>query len=265
MALTFSEPGHRYRLDGMSVPSVSTISKLGGGCEGLIKWSAQVTAEYSFDHQELAATLERQAYVDLVATESRRARDEAARAGVAVHELAQLLLAGEEAQVPDYLVPRVRQAISLIERHDMHSLASEVLVGSRSYAYGGRLDTISTITTVERGQHLALIDWKTGKSFWTDVAMQLAGYAFADFWVQPSDGGAEQPMPHLDAFYIAHIKDDSAELYPIQVTADTWRAFQAARRLWEQTKQKRADVVGEALQHPPTFYAADAQPIGEPL
>lgn len=263
MALTFSEPGHRYRLDGHPVPSVSTLSKLGGGCEGLIKWSAEVTAEYSFDHQELAVSLARQAYVDLVATESRRRRDEAARAGVAVHELAQLLLAGEAAQVPDYLVPRVRQAIGLIERHDMHALASEVLVGSRSQGYGGRLDTISNLTTVELGEHLALVDWKTGKSFWTDVAMQLAGYAFADFWVDHTR--TEQPMPQLAGFYIAHIKDDSAELYPIQVTEATWQAFRAARRLWEQVRLKRDDVIGPAAEHPATFYAADAQAVGEPL
>lgn len=263
MALTFSEPGHRYRLDGEPVPSVSTISKLGGGCEGLIKWSSQVTAEYSFDHQELATSLERQAFVDLVATEARRARDEAARAGVQVHELAQQLLAGQEVQVPDYLVPMVRQAINLIERHDMQAFASEVLVGSRSYSYGGRLDTISSLTTVERGQHTGLVDWKTGKSFWSDVAMQLAGYAYADFWVDSH--GTEQPMPQLEAFYIAHIRADSAELYPIVVTPETWQAFRAARRLWEQTRLRRDAVVGPALQHPPTFYAADAQAVGEPL
>lgn len=263
MALTFSEPGHRYRLDGQPVPSVSTISKLGGGCEGLIKWSAEVTAEYSFDHQELAASLARQAYVDLVATESRRRRDEAARAGVAVHELAQQLLAGVAVQVPDYLVPRVRQAITLIERHDMQALASEVLVGSRTVGYGGRLDTISTLTTVELGEHLALVDWKTGKGFWTDVAMQGCGYWRADFWVDHQK--QEQPMPPIQAFYIAHIKEDSAELYPIQVTDDTWLAFRAARRLWEQVRLKRDDVIGPALEHPASFYAADVQTVGEPL
>ena len=263
MALTFTEAGHRYRLDGVPVPSVSTISKLGGGCEGLIGWSAQVAAEYAYDHQELGTTLKRQAYVDLVSTEARRSRDEAARAGVLVHQLAQLLLAGEEAQVPDYLVPRVRQAINLIERHDMHSLCSEVLVGSRSYAYGGRLDTISTITTVELGEHLALVDWKTGRSFWTDAAMQECGYANADFWVDPADG-SERRMPQLAGFYVAHIRDDSAELYPIAVTEQTWQAFRAARRLWDQVRLKRDEVIGAALEHPKTFYAADAA-AGEPL
>jgi hypothetical protein len=165
--------------------------------------------------------------------------------------------------VPAYLVPMVRQAINLIERHDMHSLVSEVLVGSRNQGYGGRLDTISTITTVERGEHLALVDWKTGKSFWSDVAMQLAGYAFADFWVDSY--GHEQPMPQLAGFYIAHIRSDSAELYPIEVTEATWQAFRAARRLWDQVRQKRDEIVGPALQHPSSFYAVDAQSVGEPL
>lgn len=245
--LRFYPASHRYKLDGEWVPSVTGISKTGGGCEGLVKWAGEVTAAYAVDHIELAEQLDREAYVQLVSTEARRARDRASSAGVEVHRIAQHLIADEPVEVEPYLMPYAEQARDLIERYDLMALFNESLVGSRQHQYAGRLDTIARLVTAERGEHLALIDWKTGKSFWTDVALQLVGYARADFAVV---GNHEEPVPPVDAHYIAHIGPDSAELYPVHVDDETWQTFLAARRLQPFTKLRRDTVIGDALDHP---------------
>jgi len=243
-------PPHRYKLDGAYVPSVTGISKLAGGCEGLIRWAASSTAAYAFDRREQLDQLDRQEYVDLVSTEARRQRDAAASAGVEVHKLAQQLMADEPVQVPEHLVGHVRQTVDLIERHDVMSLYSEVMVGSRQHQYAGRLDVIARLITVERGEHVALIDWKTGRSVWTDVQLQLSGYAFADFLVVD---GHEVLVPPVDAYYVAHISSTSAELYPVDVDVDTFATFVTARHLYPFSKLKPSDVIGDALQHPPVL------------
>lgn len=239
--LTFYEKAHRYRLDGQWVPSVTTISKTGGGCEGLIKWSGEVSAGYAYDHNGLAVDLSREAFVTLVSTEARRQRDEASAAGVEVHRLAQLLLADEDVAVPDYLVPHVEGAVRLIEQFDMHALLTECNVGNRAYQYAGRFDLVARLVTARLGEHVALIDWKTGKSVWTDVALQLAGYARAEF---ADVDGEEMRMPEVDAYYVAHVTADSAELVPVLVDSASWDSFLAARRLLMHTRLRRDDVIG---------------------
>jgi hypothetical protein len=245
--LRFYPAAHRYKLDGEWVPSVTGISKLAGGCEGLIKWAAGSSATYAYDNPALIEQLDRQAYVDLVATEARRQRDLASAAGVEVHRIAQDYLADLPVDVPEHLRGHVEQTVRLIERHDVMALHSEALIGSRSHRYAGRLDVIARLITSERGEHRALIDWKTGRSVWTDVALQLAGYAGADFIVT---GTTEEPMPHVDAFYVAHISSTSGELYPVTVDDAVWRYFTHARELFPFSRLRPDDLIGDALDHP---------------
>ena len=261
--LRFVRP-HRYRLDDAWVPSVTGISRTGGGCDGLVRWATGLTAEYAFDNRERLDGLDRAEYLDLVSKASKRRVDAAAQAGVEVHRIASLLLADLEVQVPDDLVPYVRQAVDLIERHDLMPLLVEVIVGSRRHQYAGRLDMITRLITVERGEHLALVDWKTGKSVWSDVALQLAGYAFAEFAVvdDPDAEYVEQPLPLVDAYYVAHVGPNSAELLPIAVDGDTFDAFLASRRRYEFDRIKVDEIVGAAVQHPPVLLDGTG---GEPL
>jgi hypothetical protein len=245
--LRFYPAAHRYKLDGEWVPSVTGIAKLAGGCEGLIKWAARSSAEYAYDNPLQLEQLDREPYVDLVSTEARRARDKASAAGVEVHRLAQDLLADLPVEVPEHLAGHVEQTVALIERHDVMALHSEALVGSRSHQYAGRLDVIARLITSERGEHRALIDWKTGRTVWTDVALQLAGYAGADFIVT---GTTEEPMPRVDAYYVAHISSTSGELYPVTVDDAVWRYFTRARELFPFSKLRPDDLIGDALDHP---------------
>ncbi|MFC9620256.1 hypothetical protein ACFTXM_09730 [Streptomyces sp. NPDC056930] len=92
-----------------------------------------------------------------------------------------------------------------------------------------------------------IVDWKTSKSVWPSVALQMAAYAFADRIIDPD--GTEEPMPAFDGAAVLHVTPDGWSLVPVY--ADELRgAFAAFLHLrqtvdWEREGSKR--VLGKPL------------------
>ncbi|MFF1812400.1 hypothetical protein ACFVXW_25365 [Streptomyces sp. NPDC058251] len=58
-----------------------------------------------------------------------------------------------------------------------------------------------------------IADWKTSKSVWPSVALQMAAYAFADRIIGPD--GTEEPMPEFDGAVVLHITPEGWTLVPV--------------------------------------------------
>lgn len=233
---------HLYYLDGKHAPGVTTVVNGIGSSDGLVNWATELTARYAFRNRETLATLDEAEYIDLVSKASERERDAAARAGVEVHTLAHALLSDEPVQVPEHLTGYVRQTIDFLERWGVEDVLAERPVGNRRHWYAGRFDLIARL----RDGSIRLLDYKTGRSVWRTVGLQLAGYRFAEFYLDDDD--QEQELPEVDACGVVHIGSDSWELYPVQAGVEEFRDFVRAVSLYR--FNKRRDVLGDALDRP---------------
>ena len=176
--LRFNEKAHRYYLDDIPIPSVTTI--LGRLHKPLlIQWAADkaietVRALSSTDEDGLLridpAALERcrKAHATI--------RDEAADIGKFVHAYAEARLKGERPQAPMIqLEKNAAQAFEdWLKSQKVEPIALERRIVSEVNWYAGTCDFYGTING-----RLCVLDFKTGKAVYDEYWMQTEAYALA--------------------------------------------------------------------------------------
>ena len=166
-----------YRLDGKRVPSVTTIVGATQAKPHLVAWAARMAAEYAVDHWADLGNLEPGDRITRIKGAADRARDAAALSGTQVHAMAETLLSGEPVDVPPEQVGKVEAFAAWWANAGFRAVHTEVRVHGNGFA--GTFDCAA----VDEWGHLWLLDWKTGKSVYPEMAVQLAGYASAVAWV----------------------------------------------------------------------------------
>ena len=100
-------------------------------------------------------------------------------------------------------------------------ILSERTMYSLKWGYAGTADIVMEIA----GKRY-FADLKTGKSIWPEVALQLAAYRGADFFV---DNGREVPVDELgaDSRYglVLHVRPDKYELRTVDIGNDVYNTF----------------------------------------
>lgn len=242
---------HEYWLDGKRAPGVTTITKhADGSADGLINWAVNGAIDYTYENRDRLADLPRAEYAALVDAGARAQRDEAKNAGVEVHAIAHALLSGAPVQVPDYLRGHVSATVDFMERHDVQDIIAEAPVGNRKWGYAGTLDLVARLAD----GRVWLLDYKTGSSIWLTTALQLAGYRYAEFYVD--DDGAEHRMPNVDQCGVVKVSADGWELLPVVAGHDQFLAFIHALYVHRFTKTKPDAVILPALPVPPITNAS---------
>lgn len=178
----------------------------------LIGWAAKMSAECAVeDHELIGQMLQKKtgkkAALDYV--KQARFRDSSGKAdrGTIVHGAVEAYLAGkkidpdhiqfllEEKQVPEDLwaatFKMVDGVIEFLYDFEPEIYWSEATIYSREHEYAGTGDIIGKVM-VGRKKLPVTIDFKTGKSIYNEVAMQLAAYARGDF--VGLDDGSEAPL-----------------------------------------------------------------------
>jgi hypothetical protein len=116
--------------------------------------------------------------------------------------------------------------------------ATEASVYNRTERYAGTLDAIATI----QGRKLVL-DAKTGKAVYPEVALQLAAYRYAEFMGLPD--GSEETMREVDGAAALHLADDGYELIDVQADESVFRSFLYVREVFRfQEEQSKAVLRG---------------------
>jgi hypothetical protein len=235
-ALAFdTDNGRYYRHPGNSktVPSITNI-KSKKHVE-LKHWAARKCADYAADRREVLATLERQEAYDLVkGALYAREENSPAEIGDQVHKWVEHFVKGGNAPEVDCedwgTATSTARGMWKQFRH-FHDTAqpeytlSEFTVWSDTHDYAGTGD----LGLKYKGRHI-LVDTKTGKAVYPDVAMQLAALAFADYIV--GENGDQQEIPKFDAYGILHLRPRSATLVPVFHIDDWFRAFLGLRELF---------------------------------
>lgn len=205
--------GRVYRWRDETFDSVTTI--IGGGVPkpALTSWAARSVAEYVADNLASVTAVakdDRAAAIDLMRGSPWRERDAAAAKGSDVHAAAEAHVLGEpQPEWPKLVAPSMRQFELFLDAYQPTFEMTEASVYSRRYEMAGTLDAICVID----GQRL-LLDYKTGKGVYGEVAMQLAGYRYMDFVGMPN--GDEIPMPEVDGCAVLHLRPQSYKLIPVR-------------------------------------------------
>lgn len=209
--------GHRYTLDGVPCPGVTTLISQGIPKPNLLRWAARVVAETVADmHPDDLDKLRlgpRDAMVAQLKQVPFRQRDVAAVRGKEVHAYAEQLIKGADVDVPERLAGYVASAVQFMNEWRPAPVLVEASVGSRAHRYCGTVDLICDLPDGRR----ALMDYKTSMSgIYPETAVQLAAYRHAEFAVDGT--GAEIPLAHLgiNCTYAVWVREDSYDVIPVR-------------------------------------------------
>lgn len=195
------------------VTSVTSAIKGALAKDYLIGWAAKVTAEAAIrDHDIVDAMLKKDdkkgAIAHVKGARNRDASDKGDR-GTIVHAAIDAYLQGEpmskeemkrlldEAFVPNHMYQStagmISAAMEFLFETEPKVHWNEATVYSREHHYAGTADLICEIM-IDGKRQPAIVDFKTSKAIYDDVALQLVAYARADF-VGLNDGTEDQLVP----------------------------------------------------------------------
>jgi len=240
---------HTYTIDGKAAVGVTTALK-GIPKDALVPWAAKEVATYVVDNiydvKRMLDSGGKYPTIDFLKGIPNQRRDTAAVRGTAVHALAEKYIRGEEIEVPDDVLPYVEGYAAFINDWTPVSVHEELVVANRTHLYAGTLDSIQELP----GEGVALVDYKTSRGVYGEVALQVAAYRYAEVYL---DGdGTEHPMVPVDTTLVLHIQPGTYDLIPLQADEETFQKYLAAQRNYlTNVQSKKLDkLLGQPLVRP---------------
>lgn len=235
------------------VPGVTTIIGDGIPKKALINWAANATAEYAIDHWDDLTALDHSKRLKKLQGARYEERDAAANRGTEVHTAGERLAAGEEIEVADSIAGHVESYVQFLDEFNPTVLLLEGTVFSHHHGYAGTLDAIFRFDRplpphFPQDNPTLLCDLKTNRSgIFGETALQLAGYRYADCYVD-KDGG-EHPMIPVDGCAAIHVRADGYSLIPVTAGPAQHRALLYAAEVKRFCDESR-DLVGDPIVPP---------------
>lgn len=264
--------GRIYTINGQSLWSVTTIIGTGLPKPAIAGWTARTIAEYAVanwrqigtmlstvrlrasedgthlvsDPDAVAAT------VDWLKGAPYRESERKMNLGSAVHAEAEAYVLGTPRPESPALVARFIASF----RHFLEDFApvyemTEATVYNTREGYAGTLDAVINV----QGRRL-LVDYKTGKDIYPDVALQLAAYARAEA-VLLDDGTSVAMLPvdgafalHLREFDPATPEDRGYSVIPVEIGQGAWDAFRYVREVMRWMEETSKGVLSQPITNP---------------
>lgn len=239
--LKYVDSSHRYWLDGVPVPGVTTILGVLDK-PALPRWSAEMVATYVADNPDGIDTLRgigRDAMIRTLKGIPWDFTKRAATRGTILHAHAETILNGDETDVEPDHVPVIEGALDFLDEWQIDPILTEFSCASREHRWAGTGDLIAYYRRPDTGHEgVGVFDWKSGKKIYPEFAWQLAAYGHAEFHGLDGD---ETPMPVCDAAFGVHITPDGYEAVPLAYGPDVYEEFVQIRRVHEIAKKGRGD------------------------
>lgn len=224
----------------------------------LAPWQAKMAAELAVDSIDFVkemAERDRDGAIDYLKGAARRYTKARSDVGSEAHDLFERLMRGEYVgrQRSD-IQPYVDNFREFMEAVNPELVRAEDVAWSDTYGYAGSfdvwlrvwIDDDKRITPDRSGAPMLLIaDWKTSKSTYADVALQLAAYANADF-VLDADG-VQHPMPEFDGAAVLHITDTDWQFKPVDIGDDVFEHFLHLRATFDWDRERSRSVIGKPV------------------
>lgn len=232
---------YRHPVTGEEVPSVTTIISGGVPKPALPRWAAKSAAEYACKQWDVLCDLDEAERIALIKGAPWRESDKAATLGTEVHDAVDAWCTDRPMPAwPDGVAPFMEQFVDFLDKRSPEFVENECTVWNRTHNYAGTLDFLAVI-----GGRLTLVDTKTGKGVYPEVALQLAALAHGEFILRPD--GTEEPLPPVDLLGVLHLRPRSWALIPVTPGDASWRAFLAAAEVTRWSREQAPKVLGARL------------------
>jgi hypothetical protein len=224
-------------------------------------WNAKMVAELAVDSLpfvEQMAQRDRQGAVDYLKGAANRYTKTRAGVGSQAHDLFERMIRGQHVgRVHPDMVPYQRHFGEFLDGVQPELVRAEDVAWSDEHQYAGSFDGILRLRLDENGKPdprgesaLVMADWKTSKSTYPDVALQMSAYANAEFIISPD--GSREDMPDFDGAVVLHITEDQAAFKPVRIAAengqdDVFEYFLHLRRTFEWDKRVSKTVLGDPI------------------
>jgi hypothetical protein len=227
-----SSQGHRvYTWAGRAYPSVTAVLAGGVPKPALPRWAATTAAHYAITHRDRLATLPARAAIAEASSAPWAQAAAAAHLGDQVHAAVAAHATGRpRPPLPPEAAPFLAAFDAFVAEQRPGWLASEQTVYSCRYGYAGTLDAIATL----HGR-VVLLDAKTGRGVYPEVALQLAAYAHADFAAHPDN--TQTPLPAIQAGAVLHLRPHGYQLLAVPIGRAVLEAFLAALAVFRFTTE----------------------------
>ncbi|RCH68728.1 hypothetical protein DT019_08620 [Streptomyces sp. SDr-06] len=228
----------------------------------LQRWYANMSAELAIDSLDFIAAMaerDREGAKKYLAGAAPRYTSARSKIGSQAHDLFERQIRREPiGRVHPDLEPYRRGFADFLERVRPELVRAEDVAWSDTYRYAGSFDAWLRLRVVTNADGTwtmdpanasgaavwvnVIADWKTSKSVWPSVALQMAAYASADKLIDPS--GAEERMPTFSGAVVLHITPEGWTLHPVYAPqlAEAFSHFVYLRQTfdWEQSCSRKA-------------------------
>jgi hypothetical protein len=230
--ISFGKPTHHYvDANGLKIPGVTTILSEGLPKPALVNWAGNTTAAYAVDNWEHLAELKTSDRLETLKKCRYEDRDQAAKRGTEVHEIASRLILGQTVTVPDELQGHVSAYVNFLDDWEPEPIAVERTVVNYRYGYAGTFDLIYRLPNGLR----VLADIKTTRSgIYGETALQLAAYRFAEVMLS-SD--TEEPLPEVDLCVAIWVHQDGYRVYNVKADEETFMDFRRVLQVSQVVKR----------------------------
>lgn len=249
--------GSRWYVDeetGDQVPGVTSI--IGMKAKPFLQnWAAKMAAELAVDSAPMLVQMaqqDRAGAIDYVKGAAKRYTAKRADVGSRAHDAAERLIRGLPVDVDADIQPYVDNFNQFLDVTQPELISAEYVAWSTVHSYAGSYDAILRMRLNDQGfpdpagdPAVCMVDYKTGKSVYPDVAMQLAAYAHAAEIISPE--GESHPMPEFDGGLVLHFTDTQWSLQPVDIGERVFDAFLALRKVFEFDRVTSRSVLGRKI------------------
>ncbi|MEU1200130.1 hypothetical protein ABZ446_28445 [Streptomyces sp. NPDC005813] len=230
----------------IKVPGVTSV----GGMtpkDYLMYWAAKESAEAAVTNWDIVSELVQRdpaGAVDYLKNAHRRKSKAASDLGSAAHDLFERLARGETLNLRHVHVDvkqHVRWFMEFLDKVQPEFLYLEETVWSDTHRYAGSFDAIAKVDG-----ETVIVDWKTSKSIYDSVALQLSAYRYADRIIL-AESGESVDVPEMAGGAALHVRPEGWALHPVQCDESVYETFLHLRGVfdWESVGKKR--VIGKPI------------------
>ncbi|QDQ14311.1 hypothetical protein [Streptomyces spectabilis] len=226
----------------------------------LPRWSANMAAELAIDSLDYLAEMaqrDREGAIKYVAGAAYRYTKSRANIGSMAHDLFERMIRGEgryterdrsggfAVRVHPDLEPYRANFAEFLDSVQPELIRAEDVAWSDTHKYAGSFDALLSIMDDDGTPVTVITDWKTSKSTYPDVALQMSAYGFADRLID-ADGNSE-PMPSIDGAAVLHITPDQWSFKPVRFDAEVFEHFLTLRRTFDWDRDVYKTVIGKPV------------------
>src|SRR5215472_732107 len=176
--------------------------------EGLKYWAANTVATYAIANLDAWRGLPANDAYDLLRKTPWTTRDRAAATGSEVHAVLERMLAGEAYEVEASVEPWIAGLWRFVNECHPKPALLEATCFNESRLYAGTCDFAGILEAFPELGYL-LLDWKTGKDLYDDMAVQVCGgYGHAEYYLD--DDYREQEWRKPANTGLVHLRPDGS-------------------------------------------------------